>query len=143
MHEPLQITIGFKRIFKGKLAADKTYTLQATTNEDLPAIRDDSRFRTSTSDPKEVLESNTDVDIRALKKVGNSIYVALKISTQTFGTDVPEGFPKLPGTGTHQYVLTPTVPLGKLITVYSATDILHDTTVEVQLMVRPVDVAAN
>jgi hypothetical protein len=135
-HEPLQITINFRRVFHGKLASDKTYTLAATTNETLPAIRDDSRFHASASDEKEYLESNTDVDILALKRAGKSIYMALRISTQSFGMDVPEGLPKLPGIGIHQYILTPTVPIGKQIKVYSSTDAIHNTTVEVQLLVQ-------
>jgi hypothetical protein len=135
-HEPLQITINFKRVFRGKLSSDKTYTLAATTNETLPAIRDDARFHASASDEKDYLESNTDVDILALKRSGGSIYLALRISTQTFGMDVPEGLPKLPGVGIHQYILTPTVSIGKQVTVYSSTDALHKTTVEVQLLVQ-------
>jgi hypothetical protein len=135
-HEPLQITINFKRVYRGKLSSDKTYTLAATTNETLPAIRDDSRYHASASDEKEYLDGNTDVDILALKRSGGSIYMALKISTQTFGMDVPEELPKLPVVGIHQYILTPTVPIGKRVTVYSSTDAIHNTTVEVQLLVQ-------
>jgi len=135
-HEPLEIAIQFKRIFKGKLAACKTYTLEATTNEDLPALRDDSSFRASATDPKEILESNTDVDILALRREAGSVFISLRISTQTFGTDVPESLPKLPAVGVHKYVLTPTVPLGKMVTVYASDDRLHDTRVEVQVRVQ-------
>lgn len=138
-HEPLEITIQFKRTFKGKLAACKTYTLEATTNEDLPALRDDTRYRASATDPKETLDSDTDVDILALRRQAEFAFIALRISTQTFGTDVPDMLPKLPAVGTHKYVLTPTVPLGRMVTVYASDDRLHDTRVEVQVRVqRPV-----
>jgi hypothetical protein len=135
-HEPLEINLQFKRIYKGKLATCKTYTLEATTNEDLPALRDDTNFRASATDPNAILESNTDVDILALRREAESVFIALRISTQTFGTDVPESLPKLPAVGIHKYVLTPTVPLGKMVTVFASDDRLHDTRVEVQVRVQ-------
>ncbi|MGA3370897.1 MAG: hypothetical protein ABSC48_03960 [Terracidiphilus sp.] len=138
-HEPFQITIAFKRIYRGKLASDKTYSLAVTTNETLPAIRDDSRYRASVTDMNDILQGNTDVDILALKRSGQSMYIALKISTQTFGMDVPEELPKLPVAGTHQYILTPTVPIGQRRTIYLSTDAVHNTTVEVQILVQPFD----
>ena len=137
--ESFQITIDFKRTFHGKLVSDKTYTLGATTNETLPAIRDDTRYRANTTDKKEYLESNTDVDILALRRSGKSIYLALKISVDTIGSEVPEGLPKLPALGTHKYILTPTVPIGKRITVYSSNDALNNTAVEVELLIQPFD----
>jgi hypothetical protein len=135
-HEPLEINLQFKRIFKGKLTTCKTYTLEATTNEDLPALRDDTHYRASATDSKEILDSDTDVDILALRREAESVFIALRISTQTFGTDVPESLPKLPAVGIHKYVLTPTVQLGKMVTVYASDDRLHDTRVEVEVQVR-------
>jgi hypothetical protein len=137
LREPLQITICFKRIFHGKLASDKTYTLVASPNGTMPQIRDDSRFRTDLNDPNRYLESNTDIDILEIRRLAASAYVALRISTQTIGSDIPEGFPKLPGVGLHKYLLTPTVPMGKQIAVYASDDLRNNTRVEVQLLVQP------
>jgi len=136
-----EITIAFKRTFHGKLAADKTYTLLATVGDLLPAIRDDGRYRTdaSCSDPACTIEGATDVDILRLQPRGDSIYIALKISTQTIGMDDFDFLPKLPVAGTHQYLVTPTVPIGKRITVYSHLDAGHNTSVEVQLLVKRFD----
>jgi hypothetical protein len=135
-HEPLQITITFKRFHGGKVTTEKTYMLLATPGEELPAIRDDARFRASASDAKEYLDSNTDVDILGIKRSADSIYVALRISTHTFTMETPEELPKLPVAYTHQYILTPTVPIGKVTTVYSATDSIHNGKTEVQLLVQ-------
>lgn len=136
---PLQIMIAFKKSHGGKVTTDKIYTLVATTGETPPVIRDDARVRTNANDAKEFLDSNTDIDILEFRKLTNSVALVLKISTQTFTMDVIEGLPKLPIAHTHQYIITPTVPLGKLTTVYSAEDGIHDNKVEVQLLVQPLN----
>ena len=133
-----QIAIAFKRTYHGKLRTDKTYTLLATVGEILPAIRDDARFRLDSATTN-TIEGATDVDILALKPQGKLITVALKISTQTIGLDPPDFLPKLPVAGTHQYLVTPTVPIGKRIVVYSSNDALNSTTVEVELLIEPFD----
>jgi hypothetical protein len=133
-----QISIAFKRNYHGDLRTDKTYTLLATVGEILPAIRDDIHYRTDTTSTG-TIEGATDVDILTLKPQGKLITVALKISMQTIGLDRPDYLPKLPASGTHQYLVTPTVPLGKRITVYSSNDALNHTTVEVELLIQPFD----
>jgi hypothetical protein len=133
-----RISIAFKRTYHGKLRSDKTYVLLATVCEILPAIRDDAHFRTDAASSS-TIEGATDVDILALKPQGELITVALKISTQTIGTDAPDFLPKLPVAGTHQYLVSPTVPIGKRITVYSNIDALNNTTVEVELLIQPFD----
>jgi hypothetical protein len=138
-HEPFQITITFKRFHDGKVTTDRTYTLLATTGERLPAIRDDSRYRVSASDAKEHMDNDTDIDILDFKKSAEFIYLALRISTQTFTMPSPEEQQKWPVAHTHQYLVSPTVPVGKTVTVYSATDSIHDIQVEVQLLVQPFD----
>jgi hypothetical protein len=139
-HEPFQITITFKRFHDGKVTTDRTYTMLATTGERLPAVRDDSRYRVSASDEKEHLDSDTDIDILDFKKSAESIYLSLRISTQTFTMPSPDEQQKWPVAHTHQYLVSPTVPVGKTVTVYSATDSIHDIQVEVQLLVQPFDV---
>jgi hypothetical protein len=37
------------------------------------------------------------------------------------------------------FVINPTLPIGKLVTVYSAADAVNDTRIEVQVMVQPLD----
>ncbi len=138
-HEPFQITITFKRYHEGKITTDKTYTLLATTGERLPAIRDDARFRASATDAKETLDSNTDVDILDFKRLAESVFLALRISVQGFTDATREDLPKLPVAHTHQYLVSPTVPLGKTVIVYSAMDTMNDIKSEVQLLVQPID----
>jgi hypothetical protein len=140
-HGTYEITIAFKRTYHGKLRTDKTYTLLATTGDLLPAIRDDARFRTDASctDPTCTIEGATDVDILRLQPRGDAIYIALKISTQTIGMDEYDFLPKLPVAGTHQYLVTPTVPIGRRIIVYSALDANNNTSVEVSLLIKPFD----
>jgi hypothetical protein len=142
-HGTYEITIAFKRIFQDKTRTDKTYTLLATAGESLPAIRDDFRYRTDASctapAPACSIEVGTDVDILSFQPRGDSIYVALKISMQTISKDAPDYLPKLPVTGTHQYLVTPTVPIGRRVTVYSAVDACCDRSVEVQLLIKPYD----
>jgi hypothetical protein len=137
--EPFLITITFKRYHGGKVTTCKTYTLLATTGERLPAIRDDARYRAGASDAKEFLDSNTDVDILDFKKTADSVYLALRISTQSFTMDSPEDLPKWPVEHTHQYLITPTVPIGESTTIYLATDSIHDIKSEVQLLVQAFD----
>jgi hypothetical protein len=133
-----QISIAFKRCYHGRIRTDKTYTLLATVGENLPAIRDDAHFRTDAAS-NATIEGATDVDILALKPQGRFITVALKISMQTIGVDTPEYLPKLPVAGTHQYLVTPTVPIGRRIVVYTSNDALNNTTVEVELLIQPFD----
>jgi hypothetical protein len=140
-HEALQITIIFRRFRDEQRVTDRSYTLVATTGEVLPAIRDDQRYRVSLSDDKDFVDHNIDVDILGLKRSGESIYVALRISTQNFALDVPGGPPKLPVVvDTHQYLITPTIPIGKLVTVYTASQPLRSQ--EVQLLVQPMGALA-
>lgn len=136
-----EINIEFRRIYHGKLRTDKTYTLLATAGETLPALRDDARFRTDATldDAAHTIEGATDVDILSLKPQGRTICLGLKISMKTHGNDVPEYLPKLPEQGTHQYLITPTIPLGKQLTVYRSSDATANTSVEVQLLVKPFD----
>ncbi len=136
-----QISIAFKRSFHGKPRTDKTYILLATVGEILPAIRDDAHFRTDTActATSSTIEGATDVDILTLKPQGKLITVALKISTQTIGLDPPDFLPKLPVAGTHQYLVTPTVLIGKRVTVYTNMDALNQTSVEVELLIQPFD----
>ena len=135
--QPLQLTIIFKRERDDKLILFRTYTLAVTPGEILPVIRDDARFRTDAADDKQFVDSNTDIDILRLRRQGSSVFLALRVSTQSIGRDVPDGFPKLPIPNLHQYLVTPTVPLGKITTVYSASDDIHHTSAEVQLLVKP------
>ena len=65
--------------------------------------------------------------------------IGLKFSMQTIGNDPPEYLPKLPTSGTHQYLVTPTVALGKHVVVYTANDVNNNITAEVQLLVEAFD----
>lgn len=133
-----QLSIDFRRNYHGKARTEKTYTLLATVGEILPAIRDDVHYRMDAASSS-TIEGATDVDILTLKPQGQLITIALRISTQTIGIDTPDFLPKLPTAGTHQYLVSPTVPIGKRITVYSSNDAFNNTTVEVNLLIQPFD----
>lgn len=134
--ESFEITIVFRRYTNGKRVTDRSYTLLATPGDILPAMRDDDRYRPSLTDTTGYVDHNIDVDILGLRKRGELMYVALRISTENFELDDPQGSPKLPvATTTHQYLVTPTIPIGKLVTVYSATQ--PQRSQEVQLEVKP------
>jgi hypothetical protein len=134
--EPFRITVRFKKLHGAKVTTQKDYMVLATSGGILPLVRDDARYRTNPTEPREGLSSNTDMDILELRREGDRVYVALKISTQTFTLDAPEELLKLPVEHTHQYLISPTVVLGKLTTVYAATDSVHDIRVELQLLVE-------
>jgi len=135
-HEAFEITIVFRRYQNDKRVTDRSYTLLATTGEVMPAMRDDEHFRTSLANNDGAVDHNIDVDILSLRREGDSVFVALRISTQNFDVDDPLGIAKLPiETSTHQYLVTPTIPIGKLVTVYAATQPGRNQ--EVQLEVKP------
>ena len=137
-HETFEITIIFRRYLNDRRVTDRSYMLLATTGEALPAMRDDDRFRPSLTDTGSHVDHNIDVDILGLRRVGQSVYVALRISTQNFELDDPQAPAKLPVvTATHQYMVTPTIPMGKLVTVYMAEQPLHSHKDEVQLEIKP------
>jgi hypothetical protein len=136
-----EIVIHFTRIYHGKLHTDRSFTLLATVGEALPAIRDDARFRTDAAidDEAHSIDGAIDVDILSLKPHNKSICIGLKISMKTLGNNAPDFLPHLPEQGTHQYLITPTIPLGKQIMVYRSDGALEHTSVEVQLQVNPFD----
>jgi hypothetical protein len=142
--ESFEITIIFRRYFDNKRVTDRSYTLLATPGEILPAMRDDDRYRPSLTDNTNYVDHNIDVDILGLRRRGELMYVALKISTQNFELDDPQGPAKLPVmTTTHQYLVTPTIPIGKLVTVYLATQPLRSQEVEVEVKPFRADVAVS
>jgi hypothetical protein len=147
-HESMQITINFRVYQDEKRVTDRSYTLAMTTGEMMPVIRDDLRVHASPNDAArsagapsdQYLDHDIDVDILDLQRSGNSIFVGLRISTKYYSLDGPKGPPSYPiVTDTHQYLLTPTIPIGKLVTVYAATQVNNRRREEVQLLVRPFD----
>ena len=135
-HVPYSISIRFTRTHHGKMVTDKTYVLMATTGEQPPALRDDTKYRTDANNPALTIDGNTDIDILALRPGARTVYVGLRVSMNTIGSSTTEGLPRLPAAGIHQYVLTPTIPLGQTVTVYTASDATHETVTEVRLRVE-------
>ena len=74
------------------------------------------------------------------KIAGNSVYLDLRISTDDF-VDNPAAQPPNthPIIRSRQYSVTPTLPIGKVVTVYSAMDAVNDAKVEIQVLVQPLD----
>ena len=141
-HEPFQITITFKNTDGSKTTKQRTYTLVATTDADLASFRDDSRvpIKTSALDSQS-MQLNTDVDFIKFSKAADSVYLGLRISTQTYaeGVSTQQGdrVNMHPITNSHLYTVTPTLPIGKLTTVYSSADAANDTKEEIQVLIQP------
>ena len=83
---------------------------------------------------------NTDVDMGEFKIAGNFVYLDLKISTDDF-VDNPAAQPPNthPIIRSRHYSVTPTLPIGKLVTVYSSADVVNDSKVDIQVLVQPLD----
>ena len=142
--EPLQLTITFKRTRGDKITTQKTYTIAASSEQSDPQIRDDSRVpikkdNSAAAAPTEYVNGNTDVDIQSIRKVGGLFSLTLRISQEGY-SDSPERPSANASLGSHRYTVSPTVPMGKLVTVYSMSDEVNNYKVEVQLLVEPLKV---
>jgi hypothetical protein len=142
--EPLQLTITFKRTRGDKITTQKTYTIAASSEQSDPQIRDDSRVpikkdSPAAAAPTEYVNGNTDVDIQSIREVGGLISLTLRISQEGY-SDSPERPSANTSLGSHRYTVSPTVPMGKLVTVYSMSDEVNNFKVEVQLLVEPLKV---
>jgi hypothetical protein len=83
---------------------------------------------------------DTDVDVGSFKKTGNLVYLSLRISTENYVDDpTAQASNTQPITRSRQYNVSPTLPIGKVVTVYSAVDAVNDAMVEIQALVQPLD----
>jgi hypothetical protein len=139
----------------GNVTIEKTYTVTATTNLADPQIRDDSRVpyesigrkeasaaipaekaESGTRNETQYFNSNTDVDIQNVRKLNGLVQLTLRVSMEGIADDVSVP----PILRSHRYVISPTLPIGKLATVYSEDDVRHDTKVEIQVLIQPLNV---
>ena len=143
--EPLQLTIIFKRTRADKTTTQRTYTLTASPQQSDPQIRDDRRVPVkkdgSDAGPAtQYFNNNTDVDVNNIRRVGNLVSLTLRISTDRISDNPPTDHPTADAIlSSDRYTVSPTAPIGKLITVYSMADEVNNYTVEVQLLIRPLD----
>lgn len=138
-----RITITFKTTEKGKTTTQRSYALAATAGErnSRLGVRDDSHI-SGMGEPSGLTSPyvNTDVDMGEFKRTGNFVYLSLSISTVDFVDN-----PAAPAPNTHpiirsrHYSVSPTLPIGKPVTVYSAVDAVNDAKVEIQMLVQPLD----
>jgi hypothetical protein len=142
--EAFRITITFKNTEGGKTTTQRSYMLVATTNQQWTnlGIRDNSLV-TLTMGPNGSVGTynvNTDVDLSQFKRMGNSAYLILIVSTEDIA-EVPaaQASNSRPITRSRHYTITPTLPIGKLVTVYSAVNAVDDAKVEIQVQVQPLD----
>jgi hypothetical protein len=139
--EPLQITIIFKRIRGDKTTTQKTYTVTASSQQADPQLRDDSRIPMKKESaapvfPIEYVNGSTDVDVQNIRKVKNFVSLTLRIATEGY-SEFSERPSVNASLSSHRYTISPTVPMGKCITVYSMADGVNNYKVEVQLLVEP------
>lgn len=142
-NEPYKITITFKAMDGGKVTTQRSYVLVATTNENYPSIRDSSQVPVKAFGGNQYTyeEISTDVDFTGLKKSGDSVYLGLRISTSDFaGLNSVAGADVLPIKHRHSYQVSPTLTLGKVATVYSSTDAVNSTSVDVEVLIQPVSI---
>jgi hypothetical protein len=142
--EAFRITISFKTTEGGKTTSQRSYMLLATTNQHSTnlGIRDNSHV-TLTTGPNGstgTFHVDTDVDLTQFKRAGNSAYLNLIISTEDLAENpAAQESNTYPIIRSRHYTITPTLPVGKLVTVYSAMDAVNDAKVEVQVLVQPLD----
>jgi hypothetical protein len=145
LFEPLRLTIIFRKIRHGEPSTQKTYTIAASSRQADPQIRDDNRvpFRKESSDvasPPDYLDENTDVDVQNIRKVNDLVSLTLRVSSD--GHSLPSGTQRTRANSTlttHRYTVSPTVPMGKLTTIYSLEDGITNVRVEVLLLVEPLN----
>jgi hypothetical protein len=139
--EAFRITITFKTTEAGKTTTQKSYMLVATPGQNFTGIRDNRRFTLTTdSNQSSLFNVNSDVDVGSFKKSGNSVYLSLKISTEDLADNPAAQAPNThPIIRSRAYNVAPTLPIGKLVTVYSAVDAVNDAKVEIQVLVQPLD----
>jgi hypothetical protein len=142
-NEAFRITITFKTTEGGKTTTQRSYTMVATSGQSnpRPGIRDDSRVHMKTSPGsglEEWMHNGTDVDVLQFKMAGNSVLLCLNISTDDLVDNPTAQEPNpVPIARSRHYNVTPTLPVGKLVTVYSLVDALNNTKVDVQVLVEP------
>jgi hypothetical protein len=138
LREPFRITINFKTTDGSKITTQRSYSLVATTESLSPSIRDNSqvpiKFHETSYNTQHL---KTNVDIRSFSKEGDSVRFGLAISTTDFAAGQDPNLPAI--THDHEYTVSPTLPIGKLITVYSSVDAVNDSKVEVQVLVQPLN----
>ena len=142
--EAFRITITFKTTEAGKATAQRTYTMVATSRASAPKIRDDSRVSVKINpNTWQTMDIRTDVDILQFNRIKtrNDVFLFLTISTENF-VENPNALEQntMPIVRSHQYNVTPTLPIGKLVTVCSVVDAANDSKVDVQVLVQPLDV---
>jgi hypothetical protein len=139
-HESYRVSINFKTTDGSKTTTQKSYTLVATTSRLLPSIRDDSDVPVKFREQYQNHRLRTDVDMREFSKEENSVYLSLTIRTSSIAEGATAQDPNVPViTRDHDYTASPTLPIGKLTTIYSAVDSVNNTKVEVQVLVQPLD----
>jgi hypothetical protein len=141
--EAFRITITFKNTEGGKTTTQRSYMLAVTIRQDQDyardlGIRDDSHFSgTADSSGLSLPFAKTDVDLARFKRTGNSAYLNLIISTDDFVDNPAEH--THPIIRSRHYNISPMLPIGKLVTVYSAVDAVNDAKVDIQVLVQPFD----
>lgn len=141
-NEAFRITLTFKSTDSAKVTTQRSYTFVATTNEFPPQIRDESRIPVPTNPgvssnyQYQTLETNVDSQ-GMFHRVGDSVFLGLRVSTDSLAETGTPDKPMPPIFHHHVYALSPTVPIGKQMTVYSATDTVNNATVEMQVLVQP------
>jgi hypothetical protein len=140
--EPLRLTIIFRKIRDGRVSTQRTYTIAASSQQADPQIRDDARYpvkkeASESASPTEYFNFNNDVDIHNIRKVGNYVSLTLCVFTDNYAHEEhKERTMANTEITSHRYTVSPTVPMGKLTTVYSLEDGITNVRVEVQLLVE-------
>jgi len=133
------LTLTLKVTDHDKLITDQTYSLAANERH-APSVRDGDRYpiTTETDGGKtqfQYVDVGTNIDIRDLRFLGSSLAMTINVENSSAIPDpVLKGTPIIRNT---RYAVSPVVPLGKQITIYSSNDPASGHKVEIQILVQP------
>jgi hypothetical protein len=140
--EAVQLTLILKITDGGKLTTDQTYTLTASFPNFLtPSVRDGDRVPVATEiagdkTAIQYIDTGTNIDVKELKSSGSTISMNIFLENSVAIAD-PTGKSD-PIIRQARYSISPSVPLGKLVTIYSSSDEGKGHKVDIQLRVESV-----
>ncbi len=149
--ESFLVTLTLKTSDHDKPISDQKFTVAVLTKAGNSNVREGDRIPIVTGtyggDPKTASQSSqvqyidlgTHIDVNNAKRINGLVAVDIKVEMSGVA---PESSGKDdPIIRQHAYSISPAVPLGKQITVYSSTDSVTGHKAEIQILVQPIPAA--
>jgi hypothetical protein len=133
------LTLTLKVTDHGKATIDQTYTLAATPKS-APFVRDGDKIPITTGTEGgntqfQYIDLGTNIDFGDVHLVGSSLAMNIKVEISSVAPDATrKDDPIIRNT---RYSISPAVPIGKQIVIYSSSDAATGHKVEIQLLVQP------